>query len=202
MRLANWSWRHDSRSLCDALQATLQSTKLHYRQQGHVCKAGTGITVDVSSEERTSDLPGRWRIWRQRSHSLCWPVGWCFKSREAWTVRSVDEVLAGLKSILLLSRLYTQTSFLAIHCPYYRHKCRVHKGGTESELSSFYVALKKSEEFILCFWWKNTNTRLYQCALMKNAPSWGFPSIYSAQNYVDWGFRDFLVLEKTFLWWL
>ena len=47
--------------------------------------------------------------------------------------------LAGLKSVLLLSRLYTQTSFLAIHCPYYRHKCRVHKGGTESDKSSFYV---------------------------------------------------------------
>ena len=29
--------------------------------------------------------------------------------------------------------------FLAIHCPYYRHKCRVHKGGTESDKSSFYV---------------------------------------------------------------
>ena len=44
---------------CDALLATLQSTKPHYRQQGRVCKAGTGVTVDVSSEERTSDLAGR-----------------------------------------------------------------------------------------------------------------------------------------------
>ena len=42
-----------------ALLATLQSTKPHYRQQCRVCKAGTGITVDVSSEERTSDLPGQ-----------------------------------------------------------------------------------------------------------------------------------------------
>ena len=33
--------------------------KSHYPQQGRVCKAGTGITVDASSEERTSDLPGR-----------------------------------------------------------------------------------------------------------------------------------------------
>ena len=28
--------------------------KPHYRQQGRVCKAGTVITVDRSSEERTS----------------------------------------------------------------------------------------------------------------------------------------------------
>ena len=47
--------------------------------------------------------------------------------------------LAGLKSVLLLSRLYTQTSFLAIHCPYYRHNGRVHKGGTESDKDSFCV---------------------------------------------------------------
>ena len=33
--------------------------KPHYRQRSRVCKAGTGITEDVSSEERTSDLPGR-----------------------------------------------------------------------------------------------------------------------------------------------
>ena len=43
--------------------ATLQyaklSTKPHYRQQGRVRKAGTGVTVDVSSEERSLDLPGR-----------------------------------------------------------------------------------------------------------------------------------------------
>ena len=86
-RLANWRWRQYSRSLCDALPATLQSTKPHYRQQGRVCKAGTGVTVDVSSEERTSDLAGRWKhvtcfmigrkdtrladwIWRQRSRSF------------------------------------------------------------------------------------------------------------------------------------
>ena len=55
------------------------------------------------------------------------------KAEKPGPVRSVDEVLAGLKSILLFSRLYTQTSFLAIHLPYYRHKCRVHKGGTESD---------------------------------------------------------------------
>ena len=129
------------------------------------------------------------------------------------------KILAGLKSVLLLSRLYTQTSFLAIHCPYYWHRCRVHKGGTESDKSSFYVVntgevgwrdLKnsplasdekilelgwcdwcftaeksvpvRSEEFISCFWWKNTKyaswagvtdalqqRSRYQCALMKNA---------------------------------
>ena len=50
------------------------------------------------------------------------------KAEKPGPVRSVDEVLAGLKSILLFSRLYTQTSFLAIHLPYYRHHCRVHKG--------------------------------------------------------------------------
>ena len=33
--------------------------KPHYRQQGRVCKVGTVITVDGSSEERTSDLAGR-----------------------------------------------------------------------------------------------------------------------------------------------
>ena len=58
-RLADWRLRQYSRSLCDALPATLQSTKPHYRQPGWVCKAGTVVTVDVSSEERTSDLPGR-----------------------------------------------------------------------------------------------------------------------------------------------
>ena len=111
-RLANWRWRQYSRSSCDALPATLKSTKPHYRQQGQVCKAGTVITVDVSSEERISDMPGgdntwpaSWLgrkdtrladwIWRQRSRSLSWPVGWCFKSREAWTsalCRCVDEI--------------------------------------------------------------------------------------------------------------
>ena len=86
-RLVNWRWRQYSRSLCDALPGTLQSTKPHYRHQGRVCKAGTVVTVDVSSEERTSDLPGRWKhvtsfvvgrkdtrladwIWRQRSRSF------------------------------------------------------------------------------------------------------------------------------------
>ena len=86
-RLANWRWHQYSHSLCDALPASLQSTKPHYRQQGRVCKAGTVVTVDVSSEERTSDLPGRWKhvtcfvigrkdtrladwIWRQRSRSF------------------------------------------------------------------------------------------------------------------------------------
>ena len=46
--------------LCVMLYWQLYSPqKTHYRQQGQVCKAGTGVTVDVSSEERTSDLPGR-----------------------------------------------------------------------------------------------------------------------------------------------
>ena len=101
-RLADWRWRQYSRSLCDALPATLQSTKPHYRQPGRVCKAGTVVTVDVSSEERTSDLPGRWKhrpaswlVGRTRHWLtgydvrgrvlLSWPVGWCFKSRKAWT---------------------------------------------------------------------------------------------------------------------
>ena len=48
-----------TRDWLTALPAPLQSTKPHYRQQGRVCKAGTGIPVEVSSEERTSDLPGR-----------------------------------------------------------------------------------------------------------------------------------------------
>ena len=33
---------------------------------------------------------------------------------------------------------------------------------------------------------------LYQCALAKNAPSWGIPSIYRVQNYVDRSFPRFL----------
>ena len=45
---------------CDNQPTTLQYSdclqKPHYQQQGRVCKAGTGNTVDVSSEERTSDL--------------------------------------------------------------------------------------------------------------------------------------------------
>ena len=100
-RLADWRWRQYSRSLCDALPATLQYTKPHYRQPVRVCKAGTVVTVDVSSEERTSDHPGRWKhrpaswlVGRTRDWLtgygvrgrvlLSWPVGWCFKSREAW----------------------------------------------------------------------------------------------------------------------
>ena len=48
------------RVLCVILNQQLYSLQTpHYRQQGRVCKAGTVITVDVSSEERTSDLPGR-----------------------------------------------------------------------------------------------------------------------------------------------
>ena len=49
--------------MCDTSPATFSiltvHKKNHYRQQDQVCKAGTGITVDVSSEERTSDFPGQ-----------------------------------------------------------------------------------------------------------------------------------------------
>ena len=44
--------KHEMRSI-------LLIHKPHYRQRSRVCKAGTGITEDVSSEERTSELPGR-----------------------------------------------------------------------------------------------------------------------------------------------
>ena len=48
------------RVLCVMFYRQLYSPqKPHYRQQGRVCKAGTGVTVDVSSEECTSDLRGR-----------------------------------------------------------------------------------------------------------------------------------------------
>ena len=51
------------RVLCVILSWQLYSIltvhKPHYRQQGRVSKAGTGITVDVSSEECTYDFPGR-----------------------------------------------------------------------------------------------------------------------------------------------
>ena len=84
------------------LTSNLQSTNPHYWQRGQVCKAGTGIAEDVSSENAFNDLPGRWkhvtsfvnckerRDWltgydvRGRV-LLSRPVGWCFKSREAWT---------------------------------------------------------------------------------------------------------------------
>ena len=88
-RTRDWLTGNDIsiRVLVWCLPASLQSTKPHYRQQGRVCKAGTVVTVDVSSEERTSDLPGRWKhvtcfvigrkdtrladwIWRQRSRSF------------------------------------------------------------------------------------------------------------------------------------
>ena len=162
--------------------------KPHYRK-GRVCKAGTIITVDGSSKERTSDLPGRWKhvtcfvigrkdtrladwIWRQRSRSLSWPVGWCLKSREAWTsalCRCVDEILSFFRD---------KTSELAIHNPHYQQQGRVCKGGTDI---TFYwevgwtgacrstnalqqrcldqCALKITEECISCFWWKTVNTR-------------------------------------------
>ena len=68
------------------------STKPHYRQQGQVCKAGTGITEGVSSEERTSDFPGRWITWpaawrwRQRLRSFELP-GWRFIAEKPVPVR-------------------------------------------------------------------------------------------------------------------
>ena len=43
------------------MRSILLIHKPHYRQRSQACKAGTGITVDVSSEERTSDLPGQWK---------------------------------------------------------------------------------------------------------------------------------------------
>ena len=113
-------------------------------------------------------------------------------------VKSVELELAGQLMLMtvLLSRLCTQTSVLAIHCPYYRHTCRVHKGGTE--WNSFYVVDMK-------FWWKTLNTRarlvwlmLYSREVGTSALwrwrmhlAWGIPS-YSVQNYVDWSFPWFL----------
>ena len=154
------------------------------------------------------------------------------KAEKPGPVHSEDDIPGWSEVVHLLSRLYTQTSFLAIHCPYYRHKCRVHKGGTES-------VLKKSAEFISCFWWNNTGARLVWLMLysrevgtsalwrnLKNSShasdektlytragwcDWCLtaeksvpvrsdeectfheesPLVNSAQNYVDWGFRDF-----------
>ena len=61
----NWLIGDDisGRVLCvirnQQLYSVLTIHKPHYRQQGLVCKPGTGITVHVSSEERTSEFPGR-----------------------------------------------------------------------------------------------------------------------------------------------
>ena len=109
-RLADWRWRQYSRSLCDALPATLQSTKPHYRQPGRVCKAGTGITVDVSSERtlfrppcsvKTRDLLRDW----SEGHTIGWldmtsevAFFWAgrsadaFKAEKPGPVHSVDEI--------------------------------------------------------------------------------------------------------------
>ena len=58
-RTRDWLTGDDvsGRVLCVILDQQLYSLqKPHYRQQGRVCKAGTVITVDVSSEERTFGL--------------------------------------------------------------------------------------------------------------------------------------------------
>ena len=93
----------------------------------------------VKTCDQLRDLVGRTRDWPtgydiRGCVLLSWPVGWCFKSREVctsalWRWKSWSMPVWSR----LLSRLCTQTSVLAIHYPYYRHKCRVHKGGTESD---------------------------------------------------------------------
>ena len=87
--------------MCDALPATLQSTKPHYRQPGRVCKGGTVVAVDVSSE----DLPAN-----------------AIKAEKPGPVRSVDENHSFFRD---------KTSELAIHNPHYRQQSRVCKGGTD-----------------------------------------------------------------------
>ena len=61
------------------------------------------------------------------------------KAEKPGPVHSVDEI-PGRSEVGSSSQPAVHSNqFLAIHCPYYRHKCRVHKGGTESDKSSFYV---------------------------------------------------------------
>ena len=183
------------------------STNPHYRQ-GRVCKAGTGIAVDASSEERTSNLPGRWVTWsvswlgrwttwpaswrwRQRSRSLSWPVGWCFKSREAWTsafCRCVGEILSSFRD---------KTCELAIHNPHYWQQSRVCKGGTDI---TFYwevgwtgacrstnalqakmsgpVHSEDSWRMLLLLLMKNTNTRARLVWLMPHSREVGTSALW------------------------
>ena len=47
------------RVLCVMLTSNFTVHKTPLPTTRPVCKAGTGVTVDVSSEERTSDLAGR-----------------------------------------------------------------------------------------------------------------------------------------------
>ena len=63
--------------LCVMLDQQLYSLqKTHYRQQGQVCKAGTVITVDASSEERTSSSRDWLTGYDVRGRVLLsWPVG-------------------------------------------------------------------------------------------------------------------------------
>ena len=144
-------------------------------------------------------------VWRQRSRSFSWPVGWCFKSREAWT-----SALCRWNSWPVWSRssqpAVHSNQFLAIHCPYYRHKCRVHKGGTESDKSSFYVVntwevgwrdLKNSplasDEKILelgwCDWCFTAEKSVPVCSDEECTFHKGIPC--RVQNYVDWSFPWF-----------
>ena len=116
------------------------------RSGGEFQELKTGITVDVSrknatptflfgeSRDQLRDLVGELRDQLRVEYDvrgrvlLSWPVG-CLNQ---CILKKKNLVGAGLKSVLL-SRLCTQTSILAIHCPYYRHRSRVHKGGTESD---------------------------------------------------------------------
>ena len=95
------------------MRSILLIHKPHYRQRSRVCKAGTGITVDVSSEERTSDLPGRWK------HVTCFVIGRKDTRLADWRWRQYSR-----------SFVWCFAGKFTVHKPHYRQPGRVCKAGT------------------------------------------------------------------------
>ena len=61
------------------------------------------------------------------------------QAQKSRPVHSVDEI-PGRSEVGSSSQPAVHSNqFLVIHCPYYRHNGRVHKGGTESDKDSFCV---------------------------------------------------------------
>ena len=100
-RLADWRWRQYSRSLCDALPATLQSTKtplpttrpgLQSRDCSHSRREFWRTHFRPSWSVKRRDLLRDWSEghaigWLDMMSEVAffsWPAGCCFKSREAW----------------------------------------------------------------------------------------------------------------------
>ena len=77
-------------------------------------KQGTGVTVDVNSEERSSDLPGRWKhvtsfvIWSE-GHAIGW---------------------LEMTSVVAFFAWYLTSNFTVYKKPHYRQQGRVCKAGT------------------------------------------------------------------------